>query len=80
MIKEQWLIYCIFHWAKKIFHVYSNMVNWKPHIGRKTSFKREHNNNYNKFAGKTLLIERIGAVTVVHRRAKISSYRLRYES
>ena len=43
------------------------MVNWKPHIGRKTSFKREHNNNYNKFAvaGKTLLIEWIGAVTVV---------------
>ena len=42
------------------------MVNWKLHIGQKISFKREHDNNYNKFAvaGKTLLKERIGAITV----------------
>ena len=48
------------------FHAYSNTVNWKHHIGQKIFFKREHNNNYDKFAvaGKTLLKVRIGAVTV----------------
>ena len=25
------------------FNVYSNTVNWKPHIGQKISFKRKHN-------------------------------------
>ena len=47
------------------FHVYP-MVNWKLRIGQKISFKREHDNNYNKFAvtGKTLLKGRIGAITV----------------
>ena len=37
------------------FHVYSNIENWKPHIGKKISFEREHNNSYHKFAvaGKT---------------------------
>ena len=46
------------------FHVYSNTMNWKPHIGQKISFKQEHNNRYDKFtvAGKTLLKGRIGAV------------------
>ena len=43
------------------FHAYSNTVNWKHHIGQKIFFKREHNNNYDKFAvaGKTLLKVRI---------------------
>ena len=52
----------------KGFHVYSNTVNYKPHIGQKISFKREHNNNYDKFAvaRKTLLKGIIGAVTVRH--------------
>ena len=50
------------------FGVYSNTVNWKPHIGQKISFKREYKNNYDKFAvaSKTLLKGRIGAVTIGH--------------
>ena len=48
------------------FHVYSNTVIWKPRIGQKISFKREHDKNYDKFAvaGKTLLKGKIGPVTV----------------
>ena len=49
------------------FHVCSNTVNWKPHIGQKITFKREHNNS-DKFAvaGTTFLKGRIGAATVGH--------------
>ena len=52
--------------ALRGFHIYSNTVNWKPSIGQKISFKREHNNNYDKFAVacKTLFKGQIGAVTV----------------
>lgn len=58
------------------FHVYSNTVNWKPHIGQKVSFKREHNNTYDRFAvaGTTLLEGRIGAVTVGHIPRELSRY------
>ena len=47
------------------FHVYFNMVNWKPNIEQKILFKHKHNDNYDKFtvAHKTLLKRRIGAVT-----------------
>ena len=59
VIKEQWL---------RGFHVYSNTLSWKPHIGQTISFKREHNKNYDKFvvADKSLLKGRIVAVTVEH--------------
>ena len=58
------------------FHVYSNTMNWKPHIGQKIFFKHEHNNRYDKFtvAGKTLLKGRIGAVTVGHIPRKLSRH------
>ena len=48
--------------------MYSNTLNWKPHIRQKISFKLEHNKNYDKFAvaDKTLLKARIVAVTVGH--------------
>ena len=54
--------------ALRGFHVHSNTVNSKSHIGHKISFKREHINNYDKFAitGKTLLKGRIWAITVGH--------------
>ena len=48
------------------FHVYSTTGKWKPHIGQKFSFKRKHNNNYDKItvAGKTLLKGQMKAVTL----------------
>ena len=54
--------------ALRGFHVHSNTVNSKSHIGHKISFKREHINNYDKFTiiGKTLLKGRIWAITVGH--------------
>ena len=40
-------------------------MHWKPHIEQKISFKREYNNNYNKFAVpcETFLKRRIRTVT-----------------
>ena len=27
-----------------MYHVYSNTAKWKPYVGQKIKFKREHNN------------------------------------
>ena len=55
-------------------HVYSTTGKWKPHIGQKFSFKRKHNNNYDKItvAGKTLLKGQIKVVTVGYIRGELS--------
>ena len=58
------------------FHMYSNTLNWKPHIEQKISFKHKHNNNYDKFAvaGKTNLKGQVGAVTVGHIARELSQH------
>ena len=32
------------------YHVYSSTVNWKPYVGQKIAFTKEHNNPSDKFA------------------------------
>ena len=39
-----------FYTGLRGYHAYSNAVSWKPDSGQKTTFKREHNSTYNKFA------------------------------
>ena len=52
----------------RAFYMYSNMANWKPHIGQKISFKCKGNSNCDDIVttGKNLLKGRIGAFTVGH--------------
>ena len=53
-------------------HVYSNTVNWRPYVGRKLTFKPEHD----KFAvaGKTMLKGKIGLIIVGHIPRELSRY------
>ena len=39
-----------FYTGLRGYHAYSNTVSWKPYVGHKIKFKREHNNPYDKFA------------------------------
>ena len=57
-------------------HVYSNTVTWIPYVGQKITFKREHNNPYDKFAvaGKVTMKEKIGLIVVGHAPRKLSPY------
>lgn len=65
-----------FFTALRGFHVYCNTVNWEPYVGQKISFKREHNNKYDKFAvaGQALLRGRLGEITVGHIPRELSRY------
>ena len=58
------------------YHVYSNTIRWKPYVGRKIKFKREHNNTYDKFAvaGKVTMNEKIGLIVVGHVPTELSQY------
>ena len=38
-----------FYTGLRGYDVYSNTVSWKPYVGQKITFKREHNNPYDKF-------------------------------
>ena len=58
------------------YHVYSNTVSWKPYVGQKITFKREHNNPYNKFAvaGKVTVKGKAGLIAVGHVLRELSQY------
>ena len=57
-----------FYTGLRGFHVYSNTLSWKPYVGQKITFKREHNNPYHKsaVAGKVTLKGKIGLIVVGH--------------
>ena len=49
--------------------LYSNTVStvsWKPYVGQKLTFKKDHNNPYDKFAvtGKIMMKGKIGLIVV----------------
>ena len=58
------------------FHVYSNTVSWKPYVGEKITFKREHANLHDKFAvaGKVTMRGKFGLIVVGHVPREISRY------
>ena len=48
----------------------------KPYVGQKITFKREHNNPYDKFAvtGKVMMKGKIGLIVVGHLPRELSQY------
>ena len=58
------------------YHVYSNTVSWKPYVGQKITFKKEHNNPYDKFsvAGKVAMKGKVGLIVVGHIPRELSHY------
>ena len=58
------------------YHVCSNTVNWKPYVGQRTTFKREHNKPNDKFTvtGKVKIKEKIGLIVVGHVPTELSRY------
>ena len=65
-----------FYTGLRGYHVYSNTVSWKPYVGLKITFKREHNNPYDKFAvaGNVTMKGKIGLIVVEHESRKLSRY------
>ena len=51
-------------------------LNWRPYVGQKITFKREHNNPHDRFAvaGKTMLKGKIAPVTVGHVPRELARY------
>ena len=54
--------------ALRSFHVYSNTGNWRPYVGQKIPFEREHSNPHDRFvvAGNIMFEGKIAPVTVGH--------------
>ena len=65
-----------FYTGLKGYHVSLNTVSWKPYVGQKITFKREHNNPYDKFAvaGKVTMEGKIGLIVAGHEPRKLSRY------
>ena len=65
-----------FYTGLKGYHVCSNAVSWKPYVGQKITFKREHNNLYHKFAvaGKVTMKEKIELIVARHASREFSRY------
>ena len=65
-----------FYTGLRGYHVYSNTGRWKPYVGQKITFKREHNNPYDKFAaaGKVTMKGKIGLIVVGHVPRELSQY------
>ena len=63
-----------FYTGLRGYHVYSNTVSSKPYVGQKITFKREHNNPYDKFAvaGKVTMKGKMGLIVVGHVPKKLS--------
>ena len=57
-------------------HVYSNTGSWKPSVGQKVTFKREHNSPYDKFlvAGKVTMKGKLRLIVVGHVPRELSRY------
>ena len=61
--------------ALRSFHVYSNTVNWRPYVGQKITFKREHSNLHPfAVAGKTMFKGKITPVAVGHVPRELARY------
>ena len=58
------------------YHVYSSTVNWKPYVGQKIAFKKEHNNPSDKFAvaRKVTMKGMVGLIVVGHIPRKLYQY------
>ena len=65
-----------FYTGLRGYHVYSNTVRQKPYVGQKITFKREHNNPYDKFAvtGKITIKGKIELIVAGHGPRDISRY------
>ena len=65
-----------FYTVLRGYRVYSNILSWKPYVGQKITFKREHNNSYNKFAvtGKVTMKGKIGLIVAGHVPRELSWY------
>ena len=58
------------------YHVCSNTISWKPYVGQKITFKKKHNNPYDKFAvnGKVTMKGKIGLIVAGHVPRELSQY------
>ena len=68
-----------FYTGLRGYLVYSNTVStvsWKPYVGQKLTFKKDHNNPYDKFAvtGKIMMKGKIGLIVVGRVPRKLSWY------
>ena len=65
-----------FYTGLRGYHVFSNTASWRPYVGQKVIFKREHNNPRDKFAvfGKVTMKGKIGLIVVGHVPRELSRY------
>ena len=65
-----------FYTGLRGYHVYSNTVSWKLYVAQKITFRREHNNPYDKFAvaGKVTKEGKIGLIVVGNVPRELSQY------
>ena len=63
-----------FYTGLRGYHAYSsNPVSWKPYVGQKITFRREHNNPYDKSAaaGKVTLKGKIGLLLGTYQKSSL---------